>query len=136
MKSIVEAFAGVPDARKSQGGSYKLAHVLSAVLLAKLCGCDSLREIAAWLEAACPKLNDELGFGWTRTPKKSGLSAILKTVSPQALAIALGATAKAGSGAIHADGKALRGEGALVHRRLLDLINDPHLGPQRWIHAT
>lgn len=111
MTSLVDAFAGVPDARKSQGGSYRLPHVLSAVLLARLCGCDSLRSMAAWMAASKEDLNERLGFGWHRTPRKSGLAAILKTVDTDALASVLTLTAKGGGDLVHADGKTLRGEG-------------------------
>lgn len=114
MMSILDAFAGVKDTRKSQGGSYKLNHILTAILLAKLSGCTSLRSMAVWMSGAKDQLNSELNFGWTRTPKKSGLSAILKTVSPEALSEVLWATADRQKGAIHADGKALRGEAALA----------------------
>lgn len=114
MASILEAFAGIKDTRKSQGGSYKLPCVLAAILLARLCGCSSLRDIAAWIEGAKPQLNEHLGFNWTRTPKKSGLSAILKTVCPHALAKALAEASRSTLAPIHADGKALRGEAAMA----------------------
>jgi len=113
MISISEAFAGVADSRKSQGGSYKLPHVLCAVLLAKLCGCGSLRQIEAWMAEHRGFLNEQLGFGWRRTPKKSGLSFILASVDPQELALRASAQG-AQSAPILADGKALRGEGALA----------------------
>jgi hypothetical protein len=112
-RSLVEAFARVPDPRGRRGQRHPMPAILTLAAAAMLSGARSLAAITEWGRAQEPVTVHALGFTRTRTPAIATLHEVFKRIDAAAVEAALGAWAQAYLGAdeevIASDGKALRG---------------------------
>jgi hypothetical protein len=77
IRSLYEVFADLPDPRTAQGQRYGQAGVLALVTLALMAQQNSLRQIAAWVDAQDPALGARLGFRFGRMPSYGTLRRML-----------------------------------------------------------
>jgi hypothetical protein len=111
-RSLLEAFAGVPDPRSAQGRRHAVAAILTLSAAAMLSGARSLYAIAQWGRLQEPAVVQALGFGRRPTPSVSTLHRLFMRLDVGAFEAAVGRWAQAHMGdttAIAIDGKALRG---------------------------
>src|SRR5215210_897340 len=112
-RSLLEAFAAVPDPRRARGRRHPLPALLALSAAAMLSGARSLYAIAQWGRLQPPAVVAALGFTRDRTPTVSTLHLVFKELDVQAFEAVLARWAQAGLGdrweTIALDGKALRG---------------------------
>jgi hypothetical protein len=112
-RSLLAAFAAVPDPRSSHGRRHPLPAVLALATAAMLSGARSLYAIAQWGRLQPPEAVRALGFTRERTPAVSTLHAVFGRLEAPAFEAAVGAWARScrgdRAGAIAVDGKGLRG---------------------------
>jgi DDE_Tnp_1-associated len=112
-RSLLAAFAAVPDPRLPRGRRHPLPAVLTLATAAMLCGARSLYAIAQWGRLQPPTVVRALGFARERTPAVSTLHQVFSQLDAEAFEAALATWAQACFGdrreAIALDGKALRG---------------------------
>jgi hypothetical protein len=112
-RSLLEAFAQVPDPREKRGRRYPLAAILALATAAMLAGARSLYAIAQWGRLQPPEVVRALGFGRGRTPCVATLHLVFKDLDVEAFEAALRGWAQGNLGdgeeAIAIDGKGLRG---------------------------
>jgi DDE_Tnp_1-associated len=112
-RSLLEAFAAVPDPRRPRGRRHPLPALLALSTAAMLSGARSLYAIAQWGRLQPPAVVHALGFTRDRTPTVSTLYLVFKHLDVPAFEAALARWAQAGLGgrweAVALDGKALRG---------------------------
>ena len=112
-RSLLAAFAKVPDPRSRHGGRHPLPALLALATAAMLCGSRSLYAIAQWGRSGEPEVVGALGFTRSTTPCVATLHLVFKELDVEAFEEALGAWAQGQFGeskeAIAIDGKALRG---------------------------
>jgi hypothetical protein len=112
-RSLLAAFATVPDPRLPRGRRHPLPAILALSTAAMLCGARSLYAIAQWGRLQPPAVVRALGFTRERTPAVSTLHEVFSALDADAFEVALSTWAQAYLGdrreAIALDGKALRG---------------------------
>lgn len=111
-RSLLEAFATVPDPRSTQGRRHSVAAILALSTAAMLSGARSLYAIAQWGRLQAPEVIRALGFVRDQTPSVSTLHRLFMRLDVGAFEAAAGQWAQAQMGdttAIAIDGKALRG---------------------------
>jgi hypothetical protein len=112
-RSLLEAFARVPDPRQRRGRRHPLPALLALAAAAMLSGARSLYAIAQWGRLQPPGTVRALGFTRDRTPSVSTLHEVFRALDVAAFEAALAAWAQAGGGdrweTVAIDGKALRG---------------------------
>ena len=112
-RSLLAAFATVPDPRLARGRRHPLPAVLALATAAMLCGARSLYAIAQWGRLQPPAVVQALGFTRARTPAVSTLHQVFSALDAAAFEAALATWAQTYCGdrqeAIAIDGKALRG---------------------------
>ena len=111
-RSLLEAFAQVPDPRKRRGRRHPLPAVLALASAAMLSGARSLYAIAQWGRLQRPEVVRALGFTRERTPCVATLHRAFKSLDASAFERALAGWAGATLGdarRVAVDGKALRG---------------------------
>lgn len=113
VRSLLHAFATVPDHRSSQGRRHPLAAVLALSTAAMIAGARSLYAIAQWGRLQPPSVVHALGFARDRTPCVATLHRVFRHLDVTAFEQALQTWARGHAagrpGAIAIDGKALRG---------------------------
>ena len=112
-RSLLDAFATVPDPRKPRGRRHPLPALLALSAAAMLSGARSLYAIAQWGRLQAPATVRALGFTRERTPTVSTLHLVFKALDAQAFEAVLSQWAQAQLGdqweVVAIDGKALRG---------------------------
>lgn len=112
-RSLLGAFATVPDPRLARGRRHPLPAILALSTAAMLCGARSLYAIAQWGRLQPPAVVQALGFTRTQTPAVSTLHQVFSALDVQAFEGALATWAQRYFGdrqeAIAIDGKARRG---------------------------
>ena len=112
-RSLLAAFAEVPDPRKLRGRRHPLPALLALSTAAMLSGARSLYAIAQWGRLQPPAVVGALGFTRERTPCVATLHLAFKALDAGAFAAALAGWAQGQLGdgweAVALDGKALRG---------------------------
>jgi hypothetical protein len=112
-RSLLEAFARVPDPRKPRGRRHPLPALLALSTAAMLSGARSLYAIAQWGRLQPPEAVWALGFTREQTPCVATLHRAFKGLDAAAFEAALAEWARATLGdhqrRIAVDGKALRG---------------------------
>jgi hypothetical protein len=112
-RSLLTAFAGVPDPRMPRGRRHPLPAILALSTAAMLCGARSLYAIAQWGRLQPPAVVRALGFTRERTPAVSTLHQVFSQLDVVAFEAALATWAQMPMGehreVIAIDGKALRG---------------------------
>lgn len=112
-RSLLAAFATVPDPRLPRGRRHPLPAVLALATAAMLCGARSLYAIAQWGRLQPPAVVQALGFTREQTPAVSTLHEVFSQLDGMAFEAALRTWAQGTFGdrreAIAIDGKALRG---------------------------
>ncbi len=112
-RSLLGAFATVPDPRLPRGRRHPLPAILALSTAAMLCGARSLYAIAQWGRLQPPAVVRALGFTRETTPAVSTLHQVFRALDVTAFEAALATWAQAYLGdrqeAIAIDGKALRG---------------------------
>ena len=112
-RSLLAAFATVPDPRSRHGRRHPLPALLALAPAAMLCGARSLYAIAQWGRLQEPAVVCALGFTRTTTPGVATLHLAFKELDVVAFEAALRAWAQGQFGAskeaIAIDGKGLRG---------------------------
>ncbi len=112
-RSLLEAFATVPDPRQRRGRRHPLPAILALSTAAMLSGARSLYAIWQWGRLQRPEVVRALGFTRERTPTVATLHLVFKALDAVAFEAALAGWAGATLGdrerRIAIDGKALRG---------------------------
>ncbi len=112
-RSLLAAFATVPDPRLPRGRRHPLPAILALSTAAMLCGARSLYAIAQWGRLQPPAVVRALGFTRETTPAVSTLHQVFSALDVTAFEAALASWAQTYLGdrqeAIALDGKALRG---------------------------
>lgn len=116
-RSLLEAFAKVPDSRRGHKGfRHPLAAMLALATAAMLCGARSLNGIAQWGRLQEAEVVRALGFTRDKTPAVSTLHLVFSELDVEAFEGALKDWAHEHLGdrgeAVAIDGKGLRG----IHR--------------------
>src|SRR3990172_2442188 len=93
-RSLLEAFAKVPDPRLPKGRRHPLPAILALATAAMLCGARSLYAIAQWGRLQEPAIVKALGFTRERTPAVSTLHLVFKNLDVVAFEAALRAWAQ------------------------------------------
>src|SRR3990172_9536559 len=93
-RSLLEAFAKVPDPRLPKGRRHPLPAILALATAAMLCGARSLYAIAQWGRLQEPAIVKALGFSRERTPAVSTLHLVFKDLDAVAFEAALRAWAQ------------------------------------------
>ena len=115
MGSLREALEQISDER--QDPQYPLADVLTLLCLGMLCGCNSVREIARWIQRHRWVLRERFAFRRQKLPRLGTLQRVLRQVNAQEMAVVVGAwgeqvlqtQGQADLEAVALDGKTLRG---------------------------
>lgn len=113
--SLYASLVGIRDVRKRRGVRYALAHLLVAVMLAKLAGQDSLRGIAEWVGLRSDLFVDLFQLSRAFTPHAAtfrrvvGRAEILAELERVTRAFLLSAPGAGSSEHLTLDGKKLRG---------------------------
>jgi hypothetical protein len=112
-RSLLAAFAEVPDPRKPRGRRHPLPALLALSTAAMLSGARSLYAIAQWGRLQRPEVLGALGFTRDSSPCVATLHRAFKALEAPAFEAALSrwAQGQLGDGweAVALDGKALRG---------------------------
>lgn len=87
--SLMEALLDVPDPRSKHGIRHPLGSILSLIVLAQLQGFGTLDAIVQFGREHGPSLAHPLGFRRGKTPAKSTLSVLLRSIDPRAFELAL-----------------------------------------------
>jgi hypothetical protein len=113
VRSLLEAFASIPDPRSKQGRRHSLAAILTLATAAMLSGARSLYAIFQWGRLQEPEVVHSLGFTQEKTPSVSTLHRLFSRLDVAAFEAALRVWAQGNLGggeeAIAIDGKGLRG---------------------------
>jgi hypothetical protein len=88
-RSLLEAFAQVPDRRSVHGRRHPLPAILALSVAAMLAGARSLYAIAQWGRAQPPEVVRALGFTRVRTPAVATLHYTFKALEVEAFETAL-----------------------------------------------
>lgn len=75
----------ITDSRRGQGKCYKQGHILLFSIFAMLCGADSYRKIASFIEYKYPLLNRKFNLNWKKIPAYTTIRNIIKSVSSEEL---------------------------------------------------
>src|SRR5437868_15022028 len=89
--SLYEAFAAVPDPRSRHGQRYDLPFLLTCLVAALLCGCDSLDAVGQWTQERRALLARHFGPRRHLTPTGSLYRRLLPRLSAAHLEAALAA---------------------------------------------
>lgn len=112
-RSLLEAFALVPDCRLAQGRRHPLAAILALATAAMLSGARSLYAIYQWGRLQEVEVVRALGFTRDKTPSVSTLHRVFSRLDREAFEAVLSQWAQANLGggkeAIAIDGKGLKG---------------------------
>jgi hypothetical protein len=112
-RSLLAAFATVPDPRQRRGRRHPLPAILALSAAAMLSGARSLYAIWQWGRLQRPEVVRALGFTRERTPTVATLHLVFRALDAAAFEAALagwaGATLGDQARRIAVDGKALRG---------------------------
>ncbi len=115
INSLFGALAELHDRRDARGLRYTVVTVLLFIVLAKLCGEDHLRGIAAWVRHRKERLAEALGLARPQAPHATTYSRVLnRAIDVEELEAVVGrffaSQPKAGkSVVVNLDGKTLRG---------------------------
>jgi|SRR5579871_683342 len=93
-RSLLAAFAQVPDRRSVHGRRHPLPAILTLATAAMLCGARSLYAIAQWGRLQPAEVVRALGFTRARTPAVATLHYTFKTLDVEAFEAALGGWAQ------------------------------------------
>jgi len=112
--SVYEILEAVPDPRKRHGLRYELAFLLTCLLAALLCNCNSTEAVAQWCQEHVDLLREVFGARLFLTPSGSLYRKLLPRLEVQAVEQVLGrwiqATLRAAADEpIALDGKTVRG---------------------------
>jgi hypothetical protein len=107
----------IKDKRKGQGKQYQLGFILFFSLLAALCGADSYRKIAVFIEDKFWQFDDIFDMGWIKAPHESTIRKIFYKVDYEEFEDTFRKYFKevskldktADTGILAADGKTIRG---------------------------
>lgn len=112
-RSLLAAFATIPDPRIAKGRRHPLPAILALATAAMLSGARSLYAIAQWGRLQDPAVLHALGFTRERTPAVSTLHLVFRRIEVTAFEAALQTWAQRNLGergaTIAIDGKGLRG---------------------------
>src|SRR5947209_2513164 len=114
--SLYEAFAAVPDPRSRHGQRYDLPYLLTCLVAAFLCNCNSTEAVAQWCQDHQLLLRLCLGPRDFYTPTGSLYRRLLPRLDAQAIEVVLAAWVQSSrpqqdEEAVALDGKTLRGAG-------------------------
>lgn len=103
---------GIPDPRKVRGQRYRLADLLTLLILAKLGGQDQMKGIVEWLKLRVSRLVALLEMSRHSIPHQTTFERVLAKLDAQAMEEAIGqylAQLQGQGICISIDGKTLRG---------------------------
>jgi DDE_Tnp_1-associated len=115
--SLYEAFGAVPDPRSRHGQRYDLPYLLTCLVAALLCNCNSLEAVGQWCRDEHLLLRRLFGARDFSTPTGSLYRRLLSRLSVEHIELVLAAWVQAtrpaqDEEAVALDGKAVRGEGS------------------------
>jgi predicted transposase YbfD/YdcC len=116
LRTLPAAFAAVPDPRKRRGQRYDLPFVLTCLVAALLCTCNSLEAIGQWCALQRPLLARHFGPRRHLSPTGSLYRRLLPRLSPAPVEAAISAWVRAtrplrDREPLAFDGKTVRGAG-------------------------
>lgn len=119
--SVYEAFAAVPDPRSKHGQRYDLPYLLTCLIAALLCNCNSLEAVGQWCDDHQLLLRRLFGPRDFYTPTGSLYRRLLPRLSVGHIELVLTAWVQASrpdndEEAVALDGKALRGAATAEHK--------------------
>jgi predicted transposase YbfD/YdcC len=119
--SLYEAFAGVPDPRSRHGQRYDLPYLLTCLIAALLCNCNSLEAVGQWCRDHLLLLRRLFGPRDFYTPTGSLYRRLLPRLSVGHIEVVLAAWVQASrpdtdEEAVALDGKAVRGAATAEHK--------------------
>lgn len=114
LQSLVSIFEAVPDPRKAHGLRYDLPFLLTCLVAALLCNCDSSEAVAQWCRDHQPLLREVFGYRLFLSPSGSLYRWLLPQLDATALEQVLGTWVQAPTCApaddpLALDGKTVRG---------------------------
>jgi predicted transposase YbfD/YdcC len=120
LRTLPAAFAAVPDPRKRRGQRYDLPFLLTCLVGALLCNCNSLEAVGQWCALQRPLLARHFGPRPHLTPTGSLYRRLLPRLSPPHVEAALAAWVRAtrpmrDREPLAFDGKTVRGAGSATH---------------------
>ena len=86
MRSLRDVLMELDDPRQSQGRRYRQIQVLLVVVLALLCGANSLRQMAAWSQNMDYRLYRRLGLRRLQRPAYGAIRGVLLGIDAEQLA--------------------------------------------------
>ncbi len=119
--SLYEAFGAVPDPRSRHGQRYDLPYLLTCLVAALLCNCNSLEAVGQWCRDEHLLLRRLFGPRDFSTPTGSLYRRLLPRLSVEHIELVLAAWVQASrpaqdEEAVALDGKAVRGAGSSEHK--------------------
>lgn len=119
--SLYEAFAAVPDPRSRHGQRYDLPYLLTCLVAALLCNCNSLEAVGQWCRDEHLLLRRLFGARDFSTPTGSLYRRLLPRLSVDHIELVLAAWVQASrptqdEEAVALDGKAVRGAACTEHK--------------------
>src|SRR5437016_11392089 len=119
--SLYEAFAAVPDPRSRHGQRYDLPYLLTCLVAAFLCNCNSLEAVGQWCHDEHLLLRRLFGLRNFYTPTGSLYRRLLPRLNVEHIELVLAAWVQASrpaqdEEAVALDGKAVRGAGSASHK--------------------
>src|SRR5215210_5454621 len=118
VESLPQAFASIPDPRRTQGRRYSVAAIVSLAVVAVLANHTSVLAMAEWVARQTRHVRRALGFRRDTTPHQTTIARLFARLDPAAVAAAVErvfdpvtpAEVRArGSQGVAVDGKAQRG---------------------------
>jgi hypothetical protein len=118
LETLPQAFATIPDPRRTQGTRYSVAAILSLAVVAVLANHTSVLAIAEWATRQTRHVRRALGFRRDATPHQTTIQRLLARLEPADVAAAVtrvfdprtpGVLRQRGGHGVALDGKAQRG---------------------------
>src|SRR5215210_3205829 len=118
VESLPQAFASIPDPRRTQGRRYSVAAIMSLAVVAVLANHTSVLAMAEWVARQTRHVRRALGFRRDTTPHQTTIARLFARLDPAAVAAAVervfdprtpGEVRARGSQGVALDGKAQRG---------------------------
>jgi predicted transposase YbfD/YdcC len=121
MCTLYELFETLPDPRSKSGQRYPLAYLLTCLVAALLCNCNSTKAVGEWCQERCTLLEDWFGPRRFLCPSASLYRRLLPRLSAEHLEWALAdwlrhTLQSADDEPIALDGKSVKGAGAAEHK--------------------
>jgi predicted transposase YbfD/YdcC len=127
LASLSAAFSALPDPRGTQGRRYPLSFLLTCLVAALLCNCNSTRAVGQWCAEQRPLLRRAFGPRRHLTPSDSLYRRLLPRLSAHHLEAVLAAWGQATRRGTRAQTEAVAVDGKSVRGAATGALPAPHL---------